>query len=105
MVDRQPDELDPELERQLVHAVKSGAPVEFVIKLRHSGPLPDPDDIQAKTDRAVKRAADATGETPRDVHVMGRIGVAYVSASAAFARELIAAPEVSSAMANDRDGS
>lgn len=95
---------DDELDRQLEKARTSGGTVEFVIKLRHAaGKVPDPDDIKAKTDSAIARACKATGEKPHDVNVLGRVGVAYVSASEAFARELIGAPEVSSAMANQRD--
>jgi len=97
---------DPELERQLQRARQSGGQVELVIKLRHrTGTLPDPDDIQAKTDRAIARAAKATGEQPADVHVIGRIASAYVSASEPFVRKLLEAPEVSSAIVNDRDPS
>jgi len=33
---------------------------------------------------------------------MGRLAVAYVSASEPFVRELLASPEVSAAMANER---
>ena len=46
------------------------------------------------------RTIQTTGEKPADVHVMGRLSVAYVSGSEKFLREFVEQPEVVSAVAN-----
>jgi hypothetical protein len=93
--------VDPELRRQLDAAAKSGEPVRVVVQLhRAAGKPPEPAEIEAQTKAAVERASAATGERPDDLHVMGRMAVAYVCGSEAFVRELLEQPEVSAAVAN-----
>jgi hypothetical protein len=48
----------------------------------------------------VDRTVRTTGEKPGDVHVMGRLSVAYVSGSEKFVRAFVRQPEVVSAVAN-----
>lgn len=93
---------DPELLRQLDAAWRTGASVAAVVRLKQSGKLPDAADVEARTEEAIRRACDATGESPEDVHVMGRIGVAYVTGPARFVRELVEQPEVTGAVANNQ---
>jgi hypothetical protein len=49
----------------------------------------------------VDRASRASGEQPNDVHVMGRLSVAYVEGPESFLRELVNQPEVDAAVANE----
>jgi len=92
---------DPELLRQLDDAKSSGEPVQAVVKLRRTaGKAPEPAAVEKQTQRAVDRTIEATGERPDDVHVMGRLSVAYVSGSEKFLREFVEQPEVASAVAN-----
>ena len=94
-------DLDPELCRQLEASRKSGKPVPVVVRLhQQAGAAPDPADVEQRTRRAVDRAAAATGQDPLDVHVMGRVGAAYVLGQEEFLRELVAQPEVAEAVAN-----
>ncbi len=96
---------DPELLRQLDAAKESGDPVQVVVGLhRPKGVPPVPADVEEQTRRAVSRASAATGEEPDDVHVMGRVAAAYVRGSEKFLRELVAQPEVASAVANTTPG-
>lgn len=95
------NQTDPELLRQLDEAKDSGAPVSAVVRIRRRrGTPPDAAAIEAKVQRAVDRTSEATGESPADVHVMGRVAVAYVTGSEAFVRTLVDQPEVDGAAAN-----
>jgi len=92
---------DPELLRQLDEAKTSGDSVQAVVKLRRTaGKAPEPAAVEEQTQRAVDRTTQTTGEHPDDVHVMGRLSVAYVSGSEKFLREFVEQPEVVSAVAN-----
>ena len=94
---------DPELLRQLDEALKSGKPVAAVVSLhRPAGKAPKVETIEAKTRAAIKRVTETTGEEPDDVHVMGRVGVAYVTGPARFVQELVDQPEVYGAVANEK---
>ena len=93
---------DPELLRQLDDARASGGTVEAVLRLeRRPGERPVPGAIRDQADRAIRRATEASGEAPADVHVMANMAMAYVSGSEKFLRELMAQPEVASAVANE----
>lgn len=93
---------DPELIRQLDEAKKSGETVEAVVQLeRETGKAPVPAKVREQAERAIKRAAEASGEDPADVHVMDNLSIAYVSGSEKFVRELVTQPEVASAVANE----
>ena len=93
---------DPELVRQLDDARISGATVEAVLRLqRQPGERAVADVVRDQADRAIRRATEACGETPADVHVMGNMATAYVAGTERFLRELMAQPEVASAVANE----
>jgi hypothetical protein len=93
--------IDPELLRQLAEAAISGKSLTAVVTLaRTPGTAPDPAVAEEQTRRAVDRTVQATGESPGDVHVMGRLSVAYVSGSEKFLREFVGQPEVVAAVAN-----
>ena len=101
--------IDPELQRQLDQAAGSGDSVTAVVTLRRTlGTAPDPAVVQEQVQQAVNRTIQSTGERPGDVHVMGRLSVAYVSGSEAFVSAFVQQPEVVSAVANqtstDRGG-
>ena len=93
---------DPELMRQLDDARTSGGTVEAVLRLeRQPGERPVPSMVREQADRAIRRATEACGETPADVHVMENMATAYVAGTETFLRELMAQPEVASAVANE----
>ena len=93
---------DPELNRQLDAAGKSGGTVEAVVRLtRKGGQRPVPSTVQSQADAAIERATQATGHGPTDVHVMPNLATAYVVGSERFLRELMAQPEIASAVANE----
>ena len=92
---------DPELIRQLDSARTTGDLVQAVVRVHHpAGEAPDPEHVQEQTRRAVSRAEAASGESAADVHVMGRLAVAYVSGPERFLRELLQQPEIATAVAN-----
>ena len=94
---------DPELVRQLDAARKSGDLVHAVVRLHQpAGRAPKPEHVEEETRRAVDRAEAASGESPVDVHVMGRLAVAYVSGPERFLRELLRQPEIATAVANSQ---
>ena len=93
---------DPELIRQLDSARETGDLVQAVVRLRYpAGRAPEPEHVEEQTRRAVDRAQAASGESAADVHVMGRLAVAYVSGPEPFVRELLEQPEIAAAVAND----
>ena len=95
------EQIDPDLLRQLDDAATSGNPVTAVVTLRRTaGRAPDPAVVQELARSAVDRTVRTTGEKPGDVHVMGRLSVAYVSGSEKFVRAFVGQPEVVSAVAN-----
>jgi hypothetical protein len=103
--DRPSGRTDPELVRQLDAARASGGSVQAVVKLqRRPGTAPDPATVESQTQRAVERATEASGLAPLDVHVLGRMAVAYVSGPESFVRELVEQPEVDAAVANEPSG-
>lgn len=93
---------DPELLRQLDEASKSGGTVEAVVRLaRKAGQRPVPGTVQLQAEAAINRATQASGQGPADVHVLPNMATAYVSGSERFLRELMAQPEIASAVANE----
>jgi hypothetical protein len=93
--------IDPELLRQLDEAAASGDSVTAVVTLRRTpGTAPDPAVVEQQVQHAVDRTIQITGERPGDVHVMGRLSVAYMSGTERFLREFVEQPEVVSAVAN-----
>lgn len=92
---------DPELIRQLDSARTTGDLVDAVVRVhRPAGGAPDPEHVEEQTRRAVSRAEEASGQSAADVHVLGRLAVAYVSGPERFVRELLAQPEIATAVAN-----
>jgi hypothetical protein len=92
---------DPELIRQLDSARTTGDLVRAVVRVHNpSGKAPNPEHVEEQTRRAVDRAEAASGESAADVHVMGRLAVAYVSGPERFLRELLQQPEIATAVAN-----
>jgi hypothetical protein len=92
---------DPELIRQLDSARETGDLVHAVVRLNQpAGQAPEPEHVEEQTRRAVHRAEATSGESPADVHVMGRLAVAYVSGPERFLRELLRQPEIATAVAN-----
>ncbi len=95
---------DPELLKQLDDAKGTDEPVNAVVRLRRkAGVAPEPAQVEEQMHLAIERTAEATGEYPVDVNVMGRLAVAYVSGSEKFVREFVEQPEVVSAVANEAD--
>ena len=93
---------DAELTRQLERAAAAGTPVEAVVLLRSRRDVPDPARTEKLARELVDRVQDSTGREAVDVHVFRNLGRFVVAADAAFLRELLAQPEVDSAMANRR---
>ena len=93
---------DAELTRQLERAAAAGTPVEAVVVLRSRRDVPDPARTEALARELVDRVQDSTGREAVDVHVFRNLGRFAVAADAAFLRELLAQPEVDSALANRR---
>ena len=93
---------DAELTRQLERAAAAGTPVEAVVVLRSRRDVPDPAFTEALARELVDRVRDSTGREAVDVHVFRNLGRFVVAADAAFLRELLAQPEVDSALANRR---
>jgi hypothetical protein len=101
-----PGRADPELTRQLERAAADDAPVEavFVLRLPRGRAAPDPAQTEALARELVDRVRDSTGRSVGDVHVFRNLGRFVVSADADVVRELLAQPEVESALANRRPG-
>jgi hypothetical protein len=100
-----PGRIDPELRRRLDAAGKAGEPARVVVQInRAAGRAIEPAESEARIHAALERTSAATGEQPDDVHVLGRMAVAYVSGSETFVRELIEQPEVTGAVANETPG-
>ena len=93
---------DAELTRQLNRAAAEDTPVEAVIVLRSHRDAPDPAWTEARARELVERVQDSTGRAAKDVHVFRNLGRFVVAADATFLRELLAQPEVDSALANRR---
>src|SRR5664280_2057930 len=77
--------IDPELLRQLDEAAASGVSVTAVVTLRRTpGTAPDRAVVEQQVQHAVDRTIQITGERPGDVHVMGRLSVAYMSGTVSY---------------------
>jgi len=99
-----PERADPELTRQLEQAAADNTPVEAVFVLRPPPGLaaPAPTSTETLTRKLVDRVSASTGRSAQDVHVFRNLGRFVVSADPGFIRELLAQPEVDSALANRR---
>jgi hypothetical protein len=95
--------VDPELLRQLDAAGSAGSPVEAVIALRPYGQdarVLTPEQTERLSRQLLERTQRRVGVGARAVNVFEYLGSFLVVAEPAFLRELLAQPEVRSAVAN-----
>ena len=96
---------DPELVRQLHAATADDASVEAVFMLAPEDPsqiVPSPERTEELTRHLLERVKASIGKAAEDVNVFHNMGSFVVSAHPDFLRELIAQPEIASAMANQQ---
>ena len=97
---------DPELVRQMHAATDDDdASVEAVFMLAPEDPsevVPSPERTEELTRHLLERVKARIGKAAEDVNVFRNMGSFVVSAHPDFLRELIAQPEVASAMANQQ---
>jgi hypothetical protein len=95
--------VDPELLRQLDAAGVAGSPVEAVIGLRPRGQdaaVLTPEQTERLSRQLLERVERSTGVGARAVNVFQHLGSFLVVAEPAFLVELLAQPEIRSAVAN-----
>lgn len=96
---------DPELVRQMHAATGDDASVEAVFMLAPEDPsqiVPSPERTEELTRHLLERVKARIGKGAVDFNVFRNMGSFVVSAHPAFLRELIAQPEIASAMANQQ---
>jgi hypothetical protein len=96
---------DPELVRQMHAATGDDASVEAVFMLAPEDPsqiVPSPERTEELTRHLLERVKARIGKAAGDFNVFRHMGSFVVSAHPAFLRELIAQPEIASAMANQQ---
>ena len=96
---------DPELVRQMHAATGDDASVEAVFMLAPEDPsqiVLSPERTEELTRHLLERVKASIGKAAEDVNVFHNMGSFVVSAHPAFLRELIAQPEIASAMANQQ---
>ena len=98
--------VDPELERQINSAAAESKTVEAVLMLRQT-----PTQIAANADGAtaiveevLKRVKEKAGTSAKQVNVFQNLGMFIVEAEPGFLRELVAQPEIATAVANQQPG-
>jgi len=101
-----PAKLDPELVRQINSAAADTKTVEAVFRLRQ-----DPTEVAANAERAeaqvkevLQRVKEKAGTAAKQVNVFKNLGMFVVEAQPSFLRELVAQPEIMSALANQQPG-
>jgi hypothetical protein len=101
-----PAKVDPELERQINAASAEAKTVEAVLMLRQS-----PAQISANArgtteivESVLKRVKEKAGTGAKQVNVFQNLGMFIVEAEPSFLRELVAQPEIASAVANRQPG-
>ena len=101
-----PAKLDPELERLINSAAADTKTVEAVLRLRQ-----DPTEIaanaegaEAQVEEVLKRVREKAGTAAKQVNVFKNLGMFVVEAQPSFLRELVAQPEIASAIANQQPG-
>jgi hypothetical protein len=97
--------VDPDLLRQLTEAESRGgagvAEVQAVFMLEPGqGSGADPQKVEARVQRVVRRVERTTGERPATVHVFRNLDAFVVQASPGFLRGLLDQPEIRHARAN-----
>jgi hypothetical protein len=96
---------DPELVRQMHAATGDDASVEAVFMLAPEDPsqvVPSPKRTEELTRHLLERIKARIGKGAADFNVFRNMGSFVVSAHPDFLRELIAQPEIASAMANQQ---
>ena len=96
---------DPELVRQMHAATGDDASVEAVFMLAPEDPsqvVPSPERTEELTRHLLERVKARIGKAAEDFNVFRHMGSFVVSAHPDFLRELIAQPEIASAMANQQ---
>ncbi|HYV06730.1 MAG TPA: hypothetical protein VFB82_19200 [Blastocatellia bacterium] len=96
---------DTELVRQMHAARDSDASVEAVFILTPEDPsqiVPSPERTEALTRQLLERVKARIGKAAEDVNIFRNMGSFVVSAHPEFLREMIAQPEIASAMANQQ---
>ena len=96
---------DPELVRQMRAATGADGSVEAVFMLAPEDPsqiVPSPERTKELTRQLLERVKARIGRAAADVNVFHNMGSFVVSAHPDFLRELIAQPEIASAMANQQ---
>jgi hypothetical protein len=94
--------VDPELLRQLDAARAAGSPVAAVIGLRPQGEgaILTAEQTERLARQLLERIERSTGTGARAVNVFQHLGSLLVVAEPAFLAELLAQPEIRSAVAN-----
>jgi hypothetical protein len=94
--------VDPYLEEMLDESAASRDLVEAVFQLRSPGdaPAPTPDETEAIARDVIARAQKEAGATVDALNVFRNLGSFVVRAEPALVREIINAPEISTAVAN-----
>ena len=98
--------VDPELERQINSASAEAKTVEAVLMLRQS-PLQIAANAQGATamvEKVLKRVTEKAGTGPKQLNIFQNLGMFIVEAEPSFLRELVAQPEIATAMANRQPG-
>ena len=99
--------VDPELLKQIDTVAADDDPVEAVFMLRPDDPMQiaaSPERTEELTREILQRVEAKIGSGANRVNVFRNLGTFAISAKPAFLRELLAEPEVASAMANRQQG-
>ena len=94
---------DPELNRQMDAASATGRDVEAVFTLspdETSDGVRSPEETENLTRRVLERVTNRVGQGEKKLNIFRNIGSFVVSANPSFVKELIAQPEIASAIAN-----
>jgi hypothetical protein len=99
-----PTKVDPELERQINSAAAESKTVEAVLMLRQSPTqiAANPDGATTIVEEVLKRVKEKAGTAAKQVNVFQNLGMFIVEAEPSFLRELLAQPEIASAVANQQ---
>lgn len=98
--------VDPELERQISSASAEAKTVQAVLMLRQSPPqiAANAQGATALVEKVLKRVKEKAGTAAKQVNIFQNLGMFIVEAEPSFLRELVAQPEIASAVANNQPG-
>lgn len=97
---------DPELTRQMRSASATGDDVEAVFTLAPDKAVDgvrSPEETEDLTRRVLKRVTNRIGQGEKKLNIFRNIDSFVISAHPSFVKELIAQPEIATAMANTQD--